>query len=361
MRGSIRFGEFLIFLGALFLFWQYAPWDIFSALDRADLIIAGGIGLLICFLLALVSRWFALDELIHIVALVIGAGLISLSHDVIHTANWSWGDFSFIDCSGGPFSQERDDTYTHALSANAANPNIQVQVLNGRVDVETANRPDYEVRIHTCVRGWDFDHLKEVLDQTYPKPELREDGFSFIQAKPSRGFGMSANVEIILPQSASYKVSIDSSNGRLLLENLSATDLNLSTMNGSITLTHVAAQSVKLHSTNGSLKGQLSAASLAATTTNGGVHLELTPTASGRYDVRTTNGGIELDLATQAIGYAVAADNTNGRIRVNLPQFTTQGQSRNHLSGQTANFAAASIQVSLTVHTTNGSIEIRPQ
>ena len=358
MRGSIRFGEFLIFLGALFLLWQYAPWDTFSALTRADLIIAGGIVLLACFLLALISRWFALDELIHIVALVIGAGLISL---VIHTAGWDWGDFSFIDCNGGPFSQERDDTYTHALSASAANPNIQVQVSNGRVDVETANRPDYEVRVHTCVRGWDFDHLKEILNQTYPKPELQEDGFSLIQAKPSRGFGMSARVEIILPQSASYKISIDSSNGRLVLENLLATDVNLSTTNGSITLTQVTAQSVKLHSTNGSLKGQLSAASLSATTTNGSVHLELTPTASGRYDLRTTNGSIELDLATQEIGYAVAADNTNGRIRVNLPHFAAQGQSRNHLSGQTANFASAPVQVSLTARTTNGSIEVRSQ
>lgn len=361
MKGSIRFGELLIFIGSLFLFGQYAHSEALSEFMRADLIIVGGVGLLVCFGIAFVSRGFVLDEIVHIVALVIGAGLISL---VVHRAEW--GDFAFFDW-GGPFSQSRSDTYPGSFSIDAATPKIEIKLMNGRVRIETANRSDYELRVSTRVRGWDDSHLKEMLDQYYLKPTLRDDGFSLTQATQTevrrRGYSISNEVEITLPQSASYKIAIDSTNGRLTLENVRATELVLRTTNGSIRTENVSAESVEMSSNNGSLRGDLHVGSIAAKTTNGSIDLKLIPMADGSYVVTTTNGSIDLELEDKDAGYSVDADATNGRVRVELPGFNFQERSSKdrHILGRTDNFLTAEFQVDIRATTTNGSVKIEPQ
>jgi hypothetical protein len=362
-RASIRIGEFLIFLGALFLLGQYAHGLTLTNIQQADLIIAGGIGLLMCFVLALVSRWFLIEEIIHIAALLIGAGLISL---IIHTTAWNeWEFFSWWD---GPFDQSRNDSYSKVLSSEASAPLIEVKLINGRVLIETASRSDYALQIQTRVSGWDDDSLSEMLDQHYPKPLLRDDGFSLVQTQEAlaevrrRGYRLSTEVEISLPEQFTYRILVDSTNGRLRVEQVKASEISLSTSNGSIQVDRLFASTVELRSSNGSLKGELSAATLTARTSNGSINFKLTPTATGQYDVRTSNGSVDLYATTNAtIGYSVEAEVSNGRVRVELPHFADLEPSRQRVRGQTENFSSASIQATIHATTSNGSIEIRPQ
>jgi hypothetical protein len=80
---SVRWGELFIFIGVLVLALQYIDWKAFAPIERADLVIAGGIVLLMCFVLALWSRSLLVDELIHLVALVVGGARLGVdTHSV---------------------------------------------------------------------------------------------------------------------------------------------------------------------------------------------------------------------------------------------------------------------------------------
>jgi hypothetical protein len=357
-RATIRWGEFLIFLGALFLFLPYAPWGNFSPAEQADLIIYGGIGLLVCFGIAYFSRWFVLDEIVHLGALVIGAGLITL---VLHMAKWEGLELGDL---GGPFSQVRENDYSQTLSPTVTRPAIEVQIRNGEVRLRTdARRTDYTVRVRTRVRGWSDARMRELLDAWHTAPQLREDGLSLVQetSAPTRWgwYSVRTDVQIVLPQSPSYRVTLRSTNGRLRVEDLSATEIVLTTTNSSIIVERVTAQSVNMRSTNGSLRGTLDVANFTGTTTNGSIDLTLTPTTSGRYQLRTTNGRIGLELPHPGAGYAIAADVSNGRVSVKLRNFQAAEQSRRRVRGETAHFSAAAVQVRIEASTTNGSIEIK--
>jgi DUF4097 and DUF4098 domain-containing protein YvlB len=361
MRGSIRFGGFLVFIGSLFLFLQYAHWAPLSQEEKANLIIAGGVILLGCFVLSLLSRWFILDEVIHLGALVVGAGLISL---VLHTVDPDkWEEFSFFEFAGPiHHQQEQIDHGQFALTSEA--PSIEVNLPQSRVTVTTADRPDYEIKIETKAHAWSEERAKELVAEWQSKYQLEKsaNGLSLkTTAETGRFWQMvSISVEIVLPQSASYKLNLASRNGRLILEKLNATNIVLSTSNGAIALNQVRAQTVQMTSSNGKLEGSFSVgASLIAKTSNGAIDFEITPISSGRYELRSSNGRVSLELKRKDIGYAVSADTSNGRIRVELPGFATEVNEKKQVTGRTTNFASAEFQVDISTHTSNGNVTIK--
>ncbi len=361
MRGSIRFGGFLVFIGSLFLFFQYAHWAPFTQEQKAELIIAGGVILLGCFALALLSRWFIFNEVIHLVALVVGAGLVSL---VLHsTEPDKWEDLSFFEFAG-PFHQEQELVDHGQFALVAGIPSVEVSLPQSRITVTTADRPDYEIKVTTKAHAWSEARAKELAAEWQSKYQLEKtaNGLSLKATEGVRRVwhSVSIYVDIVLPQSASYKVNLTSSNGRLTVEKMNATDIVLSTSNGAIELNRVQAQTIQVTSSNGKLEGNFSVgSSLVAKTRNGAVDFEIMPTASGRYDLRSSNGRINVELKRRDIGYAVSASTNNGRIRVDLPDFVTEIKEKKQMTGRTANFGSSEFQVELSAHTSNGSLTIK--
>jgi hypothetical protein len=126
---SVRWGELFIFIGVLVLALQYIDWKAFAPIERADLVIAGGIVLLMCFVLALWSRSLLVDELIHLVALVVGA----LALGLILTASVGFPS---------PFSVSKAVSFEESVG-DAQTLKITLDIQNGDITVQTWERETF--------------------------------------------------------------------------------------------------------------------------------------------------------------------------------------------------------------------------
>jgi hypothetical protein len=130
MRSSaVRLGEFLIFIGVFVLALQYIDWGAFAPIERADLVITGGVVLLICFVLALWSRSPLLDELIHVIALVVGAAVLGL---IVSKSEVS----TFVNVIR-PGARRKTLSFDGNFDPSAATLTITLDVHNGDATVQT--------------------------------------------------------------------------------------------------------------------------------------------------------------------------------------------------------------------------------
>jgi len=214
--------------------------------------------------------------------------------------------------------------------------------VNGRVTVTAWDQPRVRVRAEQHVSGLDADLAKKTMaglinvaadanglriHTNHPK---NSDGFFSWLA------GMSVetrvNYEITVPRT--MNLDVETVNGGVMASNVSGV-LRFSTVNGRITIERCAGQ-------------------LDASTTNGGIAAELTAVAPGRpVRLSTTNGRITVELP-RTIAARIDAGTMNGSINSDLP-VRTSSTDRHSLRGTINGGGTAE----LSLHTTNGSIEIK--
>jgi hypothetical protein len=344
---SVRWGELFIFIGVLVLALQYIDWKAFAPIERADLVIAGGIVLLICFVLALWSRSLLVDELIHLVAMVVGA----LALGLILTASVGFPS---------PFSVSKSVSFEESVG-DAQTLKITLDIQNGDITVQTWERENVQITLTARARSWDFAESQQLIESAIQALHLSPTGINFRAPRQSLGpfSSLETDVQLWLPRGRVYELNISSLNGAISVQEINAAVANLNAMNGRIKLNTLTAQNAKLQTTNGSINGQLSASQATISTTNGSIDLIL-GRVTGRYELSTFNGSIELDVPDDpSVGYAISAQSTTDRVRVQIPNFIFQQQERRHVEGTTSNFESALTTITIRASTVNGRIEIR--
>jgi hypothetical protein len=351
---AVRFGGVLIFLGALVLSLEYVNWATLEALQRADLVIAAGIALLICFVLALISRSLLFDELVHLFALVVGAAVLGLFTSGVGIADWV--------SLAGPVRADKTLSFDGTFAPEATSPAITVQLTNGSVTVQTWDQEIYQIVIRARARGWSRDDAERALEEAAWQPELSPGGIRFSVPRASLGMGrLEADVQLFLPSSRIYELQLETLNGRLEVAHINATQARLKSLNGRITLREITAQSAILDTLNGQISGQISAGEASVSTMNGAIQLTLARD-DGNYRLSTFNGRIGLDVPQDPeneLGYSISARSLFGSITVRIPDFLFREQERRRVEGATHNFSSATHKIIIQASTTNGSIEIR--
>ena len=213
---------------------------------------------------------------------------------------------------------------------------ISLENTNGRIVVTSWDQP--RVRIHAIKKA----EAREVMDKLSVEVRGGGDNLSIVSRMPNKGDGFldflfgnggnsSIEYELTVPRSA---------------------DLKLENTNGSITVSDVTGN-IELGTTNGRIEANRCAGTMSASTTNGSIRGELLQVTQGvPMEFETTNGSIAI-VVPPSFAATVNADTTNGSIRTDLP-VTTKSFSRRELRG-TLNGGGPQ----LSLHTTNGSIEIR--
>jgi hypothetical protein len=354
MRSSaVRLGEFLIFIGVFVLALQYIDWGAFAPIERADLVITGGVVLLICFVLALWSRSPLLDELIHVIALVVGAAVLGL---IVSKSEVS----TFVNVIG-PERAEKTLSFDGNFDPSAATLTITLDVHNGDATVQTWDKESFQIVLKARARAWSFGEAQRLIESVTLQPQLSPTGIGFRAPRQSLGpfSSLETDVQLWLPRGRVYELNVSSLNGAISVQEINAATADLNTTNGRIKLNTLTAQNAKLQTTNGSIGGQLSASQATISTTNGSIELIL-GRVTGRYELSTLNGSIELDVPDDpSVGYAISAQSATSRVRVQIPGFVFQQQERRRVEGTTSNFESATTTVTINASTTNGHIEIR--
>jgi DUF4097 and DUF4098 domain-containing protein YvlB len=353
MRSStVRLGEFLIFIGVLVLALQYIDWKAFAPIERADLVITGGIVLLICFVMALWSRSLLFDQLVHLVALVVGAlalGLILATSGVTASVGFP-----------SPFSVAKTVSFEESF-ASAQTLSVTLDIQNGDVTMQTWERESFQITLTARARSWDFAESQRLIEHAIQALRLSPTGISFRAPRQSLGpfSSLETEVQLWLPRGRVYELNINSLNGAISVQEINAATADLNATNGRIKLNTLTAQNSKLQTANGSISGQLSASQATISTANGSIDLIL-GSVTGRYELSTFNGSIELDVPdAPSVGYAISAQSTTDRVRVQIPNFVFQRQERRHVEGTTSNFESALTTITIRASTVNGRIEIR--
>jgi DUF4097 and DUF4098 domain-containing protein YvlB len=349
--GAIRFGELLIFIGVLVLSVQYVNWSALPMDQLADLVIAGGIILLVCFGLALGSRSLLSDEFVHLIVLLVVAGVIGLIISGSGAASWA--------SISGPVRAEATLPFEGSFAADAAAPSVELQLINGRATVQTWERDTYQLIIHARAHGWSRSDAQRALEDAMLRPQTSPSEIAFATPHaPWTAVQVETDVQLFLPRGRTYALNLTTVNGELRIEELHATEAHLKTVNGQIQLGTLTAERMTLETLNGRISGELAASEAMASTTNGAIELTLDAMA-GTYDLSTLNGRVRLTMPKDPqVGVSMVAESALGSVGVELTDFAFTRQERRHIEGATSNFLNAQTKITLRVHTTNGSIEI---
>ncbi len=354
MRSSaVRLGEFLIFIGVFVLALQYIDWGAFTPIERTDLVIAAGVVLLICFVLALWSRSVLLDELIHLVALIIGAAVLGLLVSGSGASTW----VNVI----GPERAEKTLSFGGALDPSAATLLVTLDLQNGSATVQTWENEGFQITITARARAWSSSEAQRLIESVTLQPQISAAEISFRAPRVSVGplSSLETDIQLLVPRGRVYDLKLSSLNGALNVQEINAATADLNATNGRIRVNTLTAHHAKLQTSNGSIGGKLSASQATITTANGSIDLIL-GSVTGSYELSTFNGSIELDVPDDpTIGYAISAQSTISRVRVEIPNFVFRYHERRHVEGETNNFQTAPTKITITATTTNGSIEIR--
>lgn len=354
MRSSaVRLGEFLIFVGVFVLALQYIEWGAFTPIEQADLVIAGGIILLISFVLTLWSRSMLFDEFVHLIALIVGAVVLGLLVSGSGASTW----VNVI----GPEHAEKTFSFDGTFDPSAATLSVTLDVQNGSTTVQTWENETFQITITARSRAWSAKEAQRLIDSVTLEPKLSPTEISFRAPKVSFGplSSLETNIQLLMPRGRVYQLKLSSQNGAINVQEINAATADLNAINGRIKLNTLTVQHAKLETANGSISGQLSASQGTISTANGSIELIL-GNVTGSYELSTSNGDIELDVPDDpSVGYSISAQSKTDRVRVQIPNFVFRRQERRHVEGETSNFQTAQTKITITVSTTNGSIEIR--
>ncbi len=218
-----------------------------------------------------------------------------------------------------------------------AGGSVSIDNVNGRITVSSWDQP--RVRIHAIRKA----ESREALDKLQVEVRTTGDGVDIVTRTPKRNDG--GFLDFLFGGGDNTSVEYDVTVPR-------ASDLKVENTNGSVNVSDLNGR-LELGTTNGRIEAVRCAGSINAATTNGAIRAELVQVdASKKMEFETTNGSISLAVPP-TFAAEVDADTTNGSIRSDLPVLT-KSFSRRELRG-TINGGGTR----LSLHTTNGSIEIR--
>jgi len=218
----------------------------------------------------------------------------------------------------------------------AANTSVDIENVNGKIDVEPSSGATVEVTAVKKARGASDEAAKAALDRITIAEDVTADHVK-VEAKfpQSGGFfsGNNGSVEFHVKVPAGVTAKFGTVNGEVNLRGLSG---------------HVTAET-----TNGGVKTHDVSGQLDASTTNGGLDIDLAKMPEGGVKLECTNGGISVRLPRDA-KVTIAASITNGGIKTTDLPIETSGESNRRRLDAKMNGGGPRLQVDGT----NGGITL---
>jgi hypothetical protein len=251
-------------------------------------------------------------------------------------------------------------------------PRLVVEMFNGGIDVVA--KPERTVEVHVTKRG--SGNTEEIANEQLKNVEvtMAQEGETIrVQArkkeeKREEHGGAGASAELQVPAGAILELrtgngpvtatgvtgekNIHTSNGAIRVKGNTGS-VHLVTKNGPISVDGGKGP-IELDTKNGAIEVRCQDAMVTAHTSNGSVHFRGT-LAPGKHSFRTSNGKIAIALPPDA-KFHVDARTTHGAIQ---SDFFTVKRSRGHGPVQTQADVGDKPDVSISLETSNGTIEIR--
>jgi hypothetical protein len=241
---------------------------------------------------------------------------------------------------------------------------VEIDSQNGRIVVETWERPEVRVQITREVRANGDEQARALMRQLTADVEAGPSHIRIQSVYPKRekvvgiwdliGRGVRAiNIHYYLQVPRQTALDLTTANGEVRVRGIQGT-LVANTTNGDVDVTAVRG-AVEVHTTNGQIRIAKVEGPAVAGTTNGSVAAELTALpARGEIEFQTTNGNIELTLPRD-LHATLEAGTTNGRVNINY-KMTTQGT----LSSKSVQGTIGGGGPRIKLETTNGTIDVGP-
>lgn len=215
---------------------------------------------------------------------------------------------------------------------------VEIQNVNGRIDVEPAAANIVEVIAQKSARGPTPEAARKALDRI----EIRED------ASPS-----TIKIETRVQRTGGL-FNRPGAEVRYTVRVPAGADVRFATVNGGVHLTGLEGR-IAAETTNGGIVAREIGGEISANTTNGGIDVELLRVAAGGATLECVNGGIKLRLPQDAKA-TISADVANGGISTSGLAIDTTESSRGRIEGR-LNGGGPRIRI----HGTNGGIRIAPR
>jgi hypothetical protein len=251
------------------------------------------------------------------------------------------------------FSFEQEDRLIN-ISARRARP----------ITVSTWAEDEYSISILIKAKGeTDGDAEDNLDDIEFDLTETVVCGVKRLVLRhniPNTKTGIySVIVEVKLPADAEVSMDLDSSNGGITLTDITGGDIDLSTSNGALDFEDVTADVINAETSNGGVRGTLEAPVTYIGTSNGGIHLELPSTVTGRYTLKTSNAGVGLGLSSSSsVGYDIDLSTSNGVIDLGLSNLDYSRDTRTSKEAQTVGFSSKSVQIIIDASTSNAGMKV---
>ncbi len=184
-----------------------------------------------------------------------------------------------------------------------------------------------------------------------------------IDGRQLTGGNSGLSVEAYLPKDCLYDFDLNSSNGRITLNGLNAAELAARSSNGRITLDQVNAQVAKVNTSNGSISAIGDIDDLAARTSNGSVSVGTKVANPTTMQLHTSNGSVRVRVESPVqLAHSLDLTTSMGKVRAELPdcENTVESSNRRRLVSRTPDFDLQRRRLTITAHTSNGSIVVSP-
>lgn len=250
----------------------------------------------------------------------------------------------------GSFCAERVIDVTGTISG-ISRMDASLASFNGNVQLTGGAEGEWSLKAVLRARGATEEAARANLENIEFEWSHTDGSSHFLEAKAEQkdgARGVSAEISAVLPRTIALVVVAATSNGNVAVEDVATEGLSASTSNGNVQVDASVTQ-VQLATSNGNIAGKLR------------------PTSSGRWDAGTSNGGISLEVPEDAArGYDITAATSNGKVEFDLDdgQTTRSGPSNPYYDPQndghfvTNGFSGRSIQTTVTLGTSNGSIRV---
>ena len=240
-------------------------------------------------------------------------------------------DVAINSMGGGLASASQVWTRTYTLAGSGT----QVEIVNtsGAITVEAVDGNTLDIKATIRMKGATEEAARDLLKQVEIVAEAGAAKVR-IETKYPRSLGRQS-------PDVTYAIRVPKT-----------AKVDLRAVNGTITVSGMQA-GVHAEISNGEIRGQNLAGPVSASTTNGGIHLQVSSVEGEGLTLETTNGSIDLKLPAQTKA-TLAARCVNGRINVSNLPFEKDGEgSRRRLNG-TINGGGPEIRIDMI----NGSIRV---
>ena len=239
------------------------------------------------------------------------------------------GGFDF-----GLASGKAQDEWTRTYKV-AAGGRLELINVNGRITAEASDGTEIELRAERTAKATSDEAAKDLLNRIEMREEAGSDRVR-VEVRPPRLTG---------PGGHEFKWTVKVPRG---------VAVDLRTVNGAVHLQGLDSE-VRARTTNGGIKGiALTATSVDAAVTNGGVEIEMARSVStGTFELEAVNGGVEIQLPGDSKA-DIAARCVNGGISTTGLDLESTGEKARRRLDAKLNGGGARI----SLETVNGGVRI---